>query len=119
MTQLTTVTIQLCMTIEIPGCLPTRIYRRVPIVLGRTLQGTPMLSLFDALGTQHEGVAEVDLTLEAVESLAPLCTQLSLAITHLSPNGVLKTSETYSKLLPSSRAYKQLKLLEAEYMSEN
>lgn len=77
-----------------------------------------MVSLFDDPGTQGEGVAEVDLTLEAVESLAPLCTQLILATTTLSPDGTVKTVETSSIPQPMSPAHRQLKLLEGEYRSK-
>jgi hypothetical protein len=118
MTQPTTVSIQLVLTIEIPGCHPIRIDRRVPITLGRTLEGKPMHSLFDAPGTQRVGAAEVDLRIEAVESLAPLCTRLSLATSSICADGILRTVEIYATPQPKSPAYTQLELIQAKYRSE-
>lgn len=115
MKPLTTVTIRLCMTIEIPGHRPIQFYKRVPIALGRNLDGTPMKSLFDDPGTQHEGVVEVDLTLTEADETESLCSQLSLGITHVQPNGVLRTVETVEELHSSSQAYIQLGLLREAY----
>jgi len=78
-----------------------------------------MISLFDVPGTQHEGVMEVDLTLEASDAPGLPHSQLSLGITHVAPDGTLKTSETDLELQPMSPAYTQLALLEAKYKSGN
>jgi hypothetical protein len=105
------------MTLEIDGCHPIQINKRVPIQLGRTLEGKPMVSLFLDPGTQDEGAMEVALHLSAVESLAPLCTQLSVSTTSLAPSGRVIVSETCVQPLPKSRAYTQLELMEAKYKS--
>jgi hypothetical protein len=115
MTQPMTATIQFVLTIETPHTMPRRICKRVPITLGRTLAGEPMISLFDAPGTQHEGVVEVDLHFDSDDYSEPRYSRLSLAITRLGQDGVLKTGETAEVLLPKSEAYKQLELIQAAY----
>ena len=74
-----------------------------------------MISLFDAPGTQHEGVVEVDLHFDSDDYSEPRYSRLSLAITRLGQDGVLKTGETAEVLLPKSEAYKQLELIQAAY----
>lgn len=111
------VLIRLSLIVETPGNLPRRIDKLVPIVLGRTLLGDsiPDTALFP--GTQGEGEVEVHLDLTTIDALESRCTQLSLGITQLGSNGIVKTSETDVPLLPKSEAYRQLELIQEAYKS--
>lgn len=104
--------IRLVLTIEIPNSLPLRLERLVPIQLGRNLDGSPIHNPLSSPGTANEGVLEVDLVqIPSVETEFQ-SQKLEVCITRFAPNGTLATSETCLRPQPSSRAYRQLKLLE-------
>lgn len=109
-----TVTIQLVLTLTSPNAMPIQIRKRVSIALGRNLDGTPMTSLFDDPGTQHEGVLEVDLSLPPTASFEFPTLPLRGGISRLAPDGKLFCQEISSQPMPMSRAYRQLTLLAEE-----
>lgn len=116
---MTTVMIRLVLTIEIPKSHPLRLERLVPIQLGRNLDGSPIRYPLGGPGTANEGVLEVDLVqIPNVETEFQSQT-LEVSISRFAPNGTLATSETCLRPQPTSPAYRQLKLLEAKYTSEN
>jgi hypothetical protein len=119
MTQQSCVQIRLVLTIEIPYFRTIRIDRTVPIVLGRTVSGVSNGDSILYPGIQGGGEVEVDLSFSAIDPLAPQCSRLSLGITRLGLNGILKLSETDVPLLPKSQAYTQLELIQEAYRSEN
>ena len=116
---MTTVMIQLWLTIELPNSQPIRLSRLVPIQLGRNLDGSPIRYPLGGHGTANEGVLEVDFHLTPNVETEFQSQTLQVSISRISPSGTLATSETAVQSQPIPPAYKQLKLLEAKYMSKN
>jgi len=116
---MTTVTIQLVLTLTSPHTLPVQIHKTVAISLGRNLDGTPMVFPFADPGTHNVGVLEVDLDLAEISLLESPQPSISVAIARLAPDGTLAVDEIHRQFSTSSVAYNQLMLLAEEYKSGN
>ena len=119
MTLQSCVQIRFVLTIEIPYFRTIRIDKTVPIVLGRTVAGISTANSLLYPGTQGAGEVEVDLSFSAIDPLAPQCSLLSLGITRLGSDGIVKTSEIDLQLRPKSKACTQLEMFLAECKSKN
>lgn len=113
------VTIQLSLTVTSSNGKPIQIHKRLPIALGRNLDGTPMISLFDDPGTQGVGVLAVEIDLPGTCAFEFPSRSLMTGITVLSPDGKPRTYENAVSPQPKSTECMQLELLQAEYKSGN